>query len=225
MPLGCRINKSVSRPDKALVEKFRELPVANVDDCFLRFFAMNARIRPMNRFTKLVGPAYTVKVAEGDNLMLNKAMDLAEEGDVLVVDAFGYNSRAIFGEIIVNFCRKRGLAGIVLDGAIRDADAIAEMSDFPVYAIGVCPNGPYHNGPGTIGYPVSCGGQVVFPGDIIVGDRDGVMAIRPDDASEALALAEAVSRKEALLMRGISAEGVYPRPWVDEKLAELKCDF
>jgi regulator of RNase E activity RraA len=177
----------------------------------------------MNKAGKLLGPAFTVKVPEGDNLMLNKAMDMAESGDVLVIDAFGYPSRAIFGEIIVNFCRRRGIAGIIVDGAIRDADAIAAVNDFPVYAIGVCPNGPYHNGPGTIGYPVSCAGQVVFPGDIIVGDGDGVMAIRPEDAEEAAALALAVGKKEEGLLRGISESGVYPRSWVDEKLDELKC--
>lgn len=223
MPLGCRINKDIVRPDRKLVELFRDLPVANIDDCYLRHMAMNCRLRPMNKAGKLLGPAFTVKVPEGDNLMLNKAMDMAESGDVLVIDAFGYPSRAIFGEIIVNFCRRRGIAGIIVDGAIRDADAIAAVNDFPVYAIGVCPNGPYHNGPGTIGYPVSCAGQVVFPGDIIVGDGDGVMAIRPEDAEEAAALALAVGKKEEGLLRGISESGVYPRPWVDEKLDELKC--
>lgn len=223
MPIGCKINDNFERPDPELVKRFASLPVANIDDCCLRYFAMRYPLRLMSSASRLLGTAYTVKVAEGDNLMLNKAMDLARPGDVLVVDAGGYDTRAIFGEIIVSYCRKRGLAGIVVDGAIRDSGAIAALTDFPVYAIGVCPNGPYHNGPGIIGYPVSCAGQVVFPGDIIIGDADGVMAVRPGDAEELLAAASAVEEKEKSLLAGIEADGVYPRPWVDRRLDELGC--
>lgn len=225
MPVGCRIKKNIPRPDKGLIERFRSLCVANIDDTEGRDFAMNHRIRLMNKSKKLVGPAFTVKVPEGDNVMLNKAMDLAHPGDVLVVDAGGYPGRAIFGEIIVTYCRKRGIAGIVCDGGIRDSDGIGILEDFPVYAIGVCPNGPYHNGPGEIGFPVSCGGIVVRPGDIIVADSDGVIALDPMQAEAIAAATEAVNTKEDRLMAGIREEGVYPRPWVDACLSELKCEY
>lgn len=225
MSVGCRIKKDFARPPRELIERFLPLPVANIDDTQGRYFAMNGRIRLMNRSPKLVGPAFTVKVPEGDNVMLNKAMDLARPGDVLVVDAGAWTSRAIFGEIIVSYCRKRGIAGIVCDGGIRDSDAIARLEDFPVYAIGVSPNGPYHNGPGEAGFAVSCGGVVVNPGDIIVGDADGVIALDPATASAAAAAAEAVAVKEAALMAGIENEGVYPRAWVDTCLDALKCEY
>lgn len=225
MSVGCRIRKDIIRPDQKLMERFRDLPVANIDDTEGRDFAMNHRIRLMNRSKKLVGPAFTVKVPEGDNVMLNKAMDLARPGDVLVVDAGGYPGRAIFGEIIVTYCRKRGLAGIVCDGGIRDSDAIGELEDFPVYAIGVCPNGPYHNGPGEVNFPVSCGGIVVKPGDIIVADPDGVISLDPSRAEAIAAATEAVSAKEAKLLAGIRDEGVYPRPWVDGCLERISCEY
>ncbi|MBO5643011.1 MAG: RraA family protein [Kiritimatiellae bacterium] len=223
MVLGCRIYDDFKRPDKELVEKFASFPVANIDDCYDRYFAMRYPLRLMSNTKRLVGVAYTVKVPQGDNLMLNKAMDLAKPGDVLIVDAGGFDTRAIFGEIIVSYCKKRGIKGIVVDGAIRDSDAINEMTDFSVYAKGVAPDGPYHNGPGMIGTAVCCAGQVVFPGDIIVGDADGVIAIRPDDALEVIAKAEAIGEKERALLKGIDEEGVYPRPWVDKRLTELGC--
>lgn len=225
MAIGCRIRKNIVRPDKALVERFRPLPVANVDDTIGRIEAMNHRIRPVNRFAKLVGPAVTVKVPEGDNLMLHKAMDLAQPGDVLVIDAGADPCRAVFGEIIVQYCRKRGLAGIVVDGALRDLDAIGAMTDFPVYAIGACPNGPWKNGPGEINFPVTCGGIIVRPGDIIVGDADGVIAVRPEDAEALAAATEAVNAKEETWMAKIRDEGVFTRPWVDEKLAALSVEY
>lgn len=225
MSIGCRIRKDIVRPAKALVERFRPLPVANIDDTIGRVFAMNHRICPVNKFTRLVGPAFTVKVPEGDNLMLHKAMDLAQEGDVLVIDAGADPCRAVFGEIIVNYCRRRGIAGIIVDGALRDMDAIGALTDFPVYAIGACPNGPWKNGPGEINFPISCGGIVVNPGDLIVGDADGVIAIRPEDAEALAAATEAVNAKEEKWMKMIRDEGVFPRPWVDEKLSALNVEY
>lgn len=225
MSVGCRIKKSIVRPDKALIERFRPLPVANIDDTIGRVYAMNHRIRPVNRFGKLLGPAFTVKVPEGDNLMLHKAMSLAQPGDVLVIDAGGDPCRAIFGEIIVTYCRKVGIAGIVVDGAIRDVDAIGALTDFPVYAIGACPNGPWKNGPGEVNFPIACGGVRVNPGDIIVGDADGVIAVDPAIAEEIAAKTEAVNAREEKLMAGIRNEGVYPRPWMDEHLALVNVEY
>ena len=223
MSKGCKIIKDFVRPPKALVEEFRDMPVANIDDCMGRTAAMHCRIHPMNKGS-LVGTAFTIKVPEGDNLMFHKAMDMAQPGDVFIIDAGASPNRSIFGELMASYCRARGIAGIVVDGSIRDSEAIGEMTDFPVYAIGVTPNGPYKNGPGEINTPVSVGGIVVHPGDIIVGDADGVIVIYPEDAETVLAAVKAVKVKEAGIMKDIVEKTSYPRPWVDEKLKEIGCE-
>lgn len=222
MNYGCKIDLCYTRADPDLVEQFRGIPVANIDDCMNRLAALDASICPLNH-APLLGTAFTVRVPVGDNLMLHKAMDLAQPGDVIMIDAGGGMSRAILGELMTTYCQIRGLAGIVVDGCIRDRDALAQMA-FPVYACGATPNGPYKNGPGEIGTVISVGGQVIHPGDIIVGDGDGVIAISPEDAPAILEAAKAIVRKEAGIMRGILA-GSYPRPWVDEKLREIGCEF
>lgn len=221
--VGCRIVTGHKRPDKSLVARFQELPVANVGDCMNRVAAVHQDIVPMNK-SKLVGTAFTVKVPQGDNLMFHKAMDMAEPGDVIVIDAGGMENRAIFGELMINYCRLRGLAGVIVDGAIRDYDTISQM-DFPVYARGINPNGPYKNGPGEIGTPVSFGGQLVYPGDIVIGDADGIIFIRLEDAEELIEKTEAVFKMENGIMETMEKDGTYIRPWVDKKLEELGCEY
>ena len=122
------------------------------------------------------------------------------------------------------YCKTRGIRGIVVDGAIRDRDGISQMKDFPVYAKGVTPNGPYKNGPGEINVPVVIGGKIVHPGDIIVGDDDGVIIIDPSVASCIADATEAVEKKEADIMKHIVEDGTYVRPWVDELLKEIGCE-
>ncbi len=223
MSKGCKIIKDFPRPPRELVEAFRGMAVANIDDCMGRTAAMHYRIRPMNK-SKLLGTAFTIKVPEGDNLMFHKAMDMGKPGDVFVIDAGGSRFRSIFGELMATYCRARGVAGIVVDGSIRDAKAIGEMTDFAVYAAGVTPNGPYKNGPGEINTPVSVGGIVVRPGDIIVGDADSVIVIYPEDAEKLLSAVRAVQVKEEAIMRDIIEKVSYPRPWVDAKLKEIGCE-
>lgn len=174
--VGCRIYSGFQRPSQELINRFAGIPVANLGDCMNRIAAISQNIRPLNQ-AKLLGTAFTVKVPPGDNLMLHKAMDLAKPGDVLMIDAGGTTDRAIFGEIMTSYCRGRNLAGLVVDGSIRDFEALSQM-DYPVYASGVSPNGPYKNGPGEIGTEIVVGGQVIHPGDIVIGDGDGVIAVR-----------------------------------------------
>ena len=224
MSKGNKIIENFQRPDKKLVQCFAGIPVANIDDCMGRTAAMNYRIRPMNR-SKLLGTAFTIKVPEGDNLMFHKAMDMAKPGDVFVIDAGGSPNRSIFGELMVNYCRIRGIAGIVVDGSIRDSDTIGQMEDFPVYAIGVTPNGPYKNGPGEINFPVSVGGQVIRPGDILVGDSDSVLVIRPEDAPEVARAAAAVQKKEQGQLASILSGEGFPRPFVEQTLARLGVEY
>jgi RraA family protein len=221
--VGCKVIQNFKRPEKSLVESFRNLPVANIDDCLNRLSSVHQDIRPVNK-TKLLGTAFTVKVPEGDNLMFHKAMDMAEEGDVIVIDAGGSTNRAIFGELMINYCKLRGLAGVIVDGSIRDYDTLSIM-DFPVYARGVTPKGPYKNGPGEVNTVISFGGQVVHPGDIVVGDADGIVFIRPDEAKILLEKVENVSKKEEEIMKTMITQGTYKRPWVDAKLKEIDCEY
>ena len=189
-----------------------------------RTAAVESSIVPIGK-GQLLGTAFTVQVAQGDNLMFHAAMDLAKPGDVIVIDAGGFTERAIFGELMATYCKVRGIRGIVCDGAIRDAEGLAAMEDFPVYAKAVTPNGPYKNGPGQINVPVVIGGKVVHPGDIVVGDIDGVLFIRPENARQLAEATLAVGRKEAEIMRHIMEDGTYIRPWVDTLLQQINCEI
>lgn len=222
MQIGCSIRKNIDRPARELVELFRGKAVANIDDNMNRIAAIDAAIRPIGH-GQLLGTAFTVRVPQGDNLMFHAAMDLAQPGDVIVIDAGGFADRAIFGELMATYCKLRGIRGIVCDGAIRDSAALSKMEDFPVYARAITPNGPYKNGPGEINVPVVIGGKVVFPGDIVVGDEDGVLFIRPDTAQAIASATQNVEQKEAAIMRHILEDGTYKRPWVEEKLQEIGC--
>ncbi len=224
MSVGNKIVYDFERPAKELVEQFRGMPVANIDDNMGRIAAVDSAIVPINS-SPLLGTAFTIRMPQGDNLMFHKAMDMAQPGDVIMIDVGGSVDRAIFGELMATYCRARGIAGIVCDGAIRDRDGLSKMTDFAVYAKGVTPNGPYKNGPGEINTPVVIGGKLVNPGDIIVGDEDGVIIISPKDAEEVLAATRATMKKEAQIMKDILEKGEYIRPWVDEKLKEIGCEM
>ncbi|MGI6662508.1 MAG: RraA family protein [Bacillota bacterium] len=207
--MGKRIITDFKRPDKELIERFRGKASANVSDCTGRLFAMDSRIRPMGKGKSLVGPAFTVNAAMADNLLFHKALLLAKPGDVLVVNAAGDRNYSVCGDIMFQIARKAGIAGIVIDGCIRDVEFL-EQNDFPVYAIGVTPRGPYKNGPGEINVDICCGGQVVHPGDLIVGDADGITVVYPDDMAAVADEVEKVIAKEAafedMIERGRWAE-------------------
>lgn len=221
--VNCRVYNSFDRPDKALLERFRDIPVANLDDCMGRLAAVHEAIKPVGK-AGLVGPALTVKVSEGDNLMMHYAMDLVQEGDVLVIDAGGRTERAIFGNLMVSYLIKKKLAGIVVDGAIRDKAEIA-ASGLPVYARGVTPNGPWKNGPGEVNTPVQIGGRIVYPGDIVVADEDGVLFVAPQDAEELLQKVTSVMQTEATVLQNVQEHGTMDRPWVMKNLTALHCEF
>ena len=180
--VGNRIFKDFERPSKELVELFRDIPSSNINDEMCRLYCMHDYIHPLNEMP-LLGTAFTVKTAIGDSLFIHEALDLAKPGDVLVIDAGSGNNRSLAGEIMLTLAYKKGLAGVVVDGCLRDLDGIRKLP-MAVYAKGITPQGPFKNGPGEINVPVSCGGQVVFPGDILVGDQDGIVVIRPQDAEK-----------------------------------------
>lgn len=209
MSIGCRIRKNIIRPDQKLIEAFRDIPVANIDDCMNRIACLDAHIRPINH-TPLLGVAFTVRCPAGDNLMLHKAMDLAQPGDVIVIAATGSMSRSICGDIMSTYSKSRGIKGFIVDGCIRDYDELSAYTDFSVYARGVTPNGPYKNGPGEINFPVSVGGIVINPGDILIGDGDSVVVIRPEEAEELAKAAAAVHKKEEGQLESIHSGKGFP---------------
>lgn len=224
MSIGCKIIKDFNRPAPELVARFKDMPVANIDDNMGRIAAVDAAIEPIGYKGQLLGTAFTVRVPQGDNLMFHAAMDLAKPGDVIVIDAGGFTDRAIFGELMATYCKSRGIKGIVCDGAIRDRGGLATMEDFHVYARAATPNGPYKNGPGETNVPVVIGGKTVYPGDIVVGDDDGVLFIRPELANALADATLAVEAKEADIMSHIINDGTYNRPWIEEKLKEIGCE-
>jgi RraA family protein len=186
-------------PDADLIEAFRPFSTSLISDNLERL-AGPVGLRPFHRGGGMVGRALTVRTRSGDNLVVHQALNLARAGDVVVVDGGGDTSRALVGEIMKTIAEQRGAAGFVIDGAIRDAAAFA-ASDFPCFARAAIHRGPYKNGPGEINVPVSVGGCVVAPGDIVVGDEDGVVVFSP---VVALALLDAVraqaAREQAMLI-------------------------
>lgn len=224
MSIGFKINYEISRPNKDLVDSFKGIPVANICDEMSRMSCIDGSIRPFNK-TPLVGTAFTVKAPDGDNLMFHKALDLAQPGDVIVLTSIGAPMRSCCGEIMMRYARAKGIVGFVIDGLIRDVDGTTQFTDFSVYARGVAPLGPYKEGPGEINVPIAVGHQVVCPGDIIVGDADGLVVIKPEEAETVLELAKNHMKNEEITMASIEAGNGMEHGWVDEILKRKKCEM
>ena len=178
--------------------------------------AMHGRIAALHPSMKFAGTAVTVDVRPGDNLMIHAAMALARPGDVLVVDGKGDQTIALMGEIMISACRKLGLAGVVIDGAVRDSLTLCDMG-FPVFSVGTNPNGPTKNVPGRINHPVSVGGVTVQPGDLVTADADGVVVVARESIAALLPLAEKKVADEAKRIAAI-AQGKTSAPWLDAAL-------
>ena len=221
MTIGFRVLNAQRKVAAEWVARYREVPVANVSDSMNRMTAGGSRLRPMHRQGVLAGPALTVKARPGDNLMLHYALDIAEPGDVIVVDAGGDLTNALIGEMMVAYAVKRGVAGIVINGAIRDAANIG-AGDFPLFAAGISHRGPYKDGPGEINVPIAIDGMVIEPGDLIIGDDDGLLCVPYDQVAEVYDRATAKHAAEEKQMRQI-AEGTNDRSWVLESLKKKGC--
>lgn len=220
--IGFQILQRERQVSAQLVAAFQGLPVANISDSMARMTAGGARLRPMHKGGYLAGPALTVKTRPGDNLMIHKALMLARPGDVIVVDGGGDVTNALFGEIMVATARKAGVAGVVLHGAVRDIDEISR-GDFPLYAIGVTHRGPYKDGPGEINVPIAIDGMVVHPGDLIVGDADGLLCVPYEQAEAILAATLKKGEAEQVMLADIAA-GKLDTAWVDATLRRLGCN-
>ncbi|HTH61380.1 MAG TPA: RraA family protein [Paraburkholderia sp.] len=217
-PVGWREYPSAAQADAATLAALRELAVSLLSDNMGRASGI-VGLTAYHRPKPLAGTAVTVRTRGGDNLAIHRAFDFCRPGDVLVIDGAGELTQALMGDIMSSYAESLGVLGLVIDGAIRDVGAIRQR-DFPVYARGVTHRGPYKNGPGEINVPVSVGGMVVHPGDIIVGDEDGVLAISPADVEAVIAGARRQGDKEAESLRAI-AEGRFDRSWVIPRLERM----
>ena len=220
MAVGKRIYLKRHMPDPEVMMQFKTIPASNTCDVMGRNAAMNPRIKLVSspKDQMMVGPALTVKARGGDNLALHAALNMAQEGEVLVVSNEGDNTRALMGEIMMAYLRyTKKVAGIVLDGPIRDIDEIGKW-DFPVYATGTTPGGPYKEGPGEINVPISCGEISVNPGDIILADPDGVIVIPRKDAAQILEDAKKFQAADEGKLAA-AKNGTAKRDWVEKTLA------
>lgn len=223
MAVGNRIAVRQRAVAADVIDKFRTLPVANVSDSMGRMVAGGAQLRPFHRGGILAGPAITVKARPGDNLMVHAALDRAKPGDVIVVDAGGDMTNAIIGELMVAHAAYLGLAGIVINGAVRDIVAIREGS-FPIYALGVSHRGPYKDGPGEVNFPISIAGMAVMPGDLVLGDDDGLVVVPFDDVDVVHAAAAKKHAAETAQLERI-ALGQNDRRWVQQALIASGCEI
>ena len=213
--LGFRVLVSPQRVDTSVLDRFRGLASSNLADAMGRFNFMDAGIRSRSGFP-MCGLAVTVNARPADNLMIHKALQVAQPGDVVIVNTCGNTTSAVFGELMCTTAAAAKLGGIVVDGAIRDVDGITTLG-FPAYSRTVCPGGCDKDGPGEINVPISCGGTVVMPGDIIVGDDDGIAVVPRDHAEDVLTLVQELMERERKRIAEIQA-GTLFRPDVDDLL-------
>lgn len=182
------IEHEVERPDQNIVSAFETIPSTIVSDVTGNIgLTMDSGIKPMCRGVQTAGTAVTVKASPGDNLIIHKAITMAEPGDILVIDCNGYTETGHMGELMCGSCKANDLAGVVIDGGVRDREELREMG-YPVYARGVNPQGPLKQDPGSINVTITCGDISVDPGDIVVGDGDGLAVIPGTNAEEVLEL-------------------------------------
>lgn len=215
-----RVMQPKRRVSPETVEKFRVVPAAVISDCMSRLAAGGASLRPMHAGGKvLAGPAFTVKTRPGDNLFVHKAIDTALPGDIIVVDAGGDLTNAIVGEMMLTHAETRGIAGVVIYGAIRDYGHVKNHT-FPVFAAGVTHRGPLHDGPGEINVPIAISGMVIEPGDLMIGDDDGLMCI-PYDETEIVYPAAAKRLAGENAQRERVRNGTVDRRWIDDCLAKI----
>jgi regulator of RNase E activity RraA len=215
---GFRMRRDIERATPDVIAGFAAFETPEISDLMNRLYTMNSAIRSLTApDLRLLGPACTVKAFPGDNLMVHKSLDIVQPGDVVVIDASSSTMTAVLGDLISMKARHRGIAGFVVDGLVRDLPAILRLVDFPVFARGVTPIGPLHRGPGEINYPVSAGGIVVNPGDVIVGDLNGVVVVPRQLAGELLERLQTRAPAEKAYADSV-AQGQFSNDWVNQAL-------
>lgn len=209
--------RDIERVDADIVSQAAKYPSSILADVAGRRGALSGRIAPLAPSMRFAGPAITVEVRPGDNLMIHAAMAVAKPGDVIVVDGKGDLSSALMGEIMSQQCVALGVAAVVIDGAVRDSEAIRELG-FPMYAAGLNPNGPTKFVPGRLNHPISIGGVTVHPGDLVVGDADGVTVIERAKAAAMLPLAAEKVAAETKRIEDIKNRKALAPAWLNGAL-------
>lgn len=210
------IIRDFERAPADIVRQAAEFQPAILADVAGRRGAMHGRIKALRPRMKLAGPAFTIEVRPGDNLMIHAAIAMARPGDVLVIDGKADQSAALMGTIMMTACQQLGIAGVVIDGAVRDSLEIDEM-DYPVFSVGTNPNGPTKNIGGRIGHPVTVGGVTVLPGDFVIGDGDGVVVVEREKIEALLPLAAKKVKDEAARIAAIKT-GDTAAKWLQSAL-------
>ncbi len=201
-----KIITDIKRPPQEIIDGFKKHDVCKIGDAMAGHGLMNYQIKPITPKMRVVGPACTVLTRPGDALYVQKVIEVAKPGDVVVIDAGDIRDVACIGERLGYYMKLRGVAGIVVDGAIRDSRGLIDMG-MPVFAKSICTKIFGSVGPGAINVPIQCGGVTVNPGDIIVGDDDGVVCIPQEAAEEVLKAADLHLEQELLRLRQIEQEG------------------
>lgn len=209
--------RDIERVDTRVVEEASKYPASILADVAGRRGALSGRIAALAPTMRFAGAAITVEVRPGDNLMIHAALAVAKPGDVILVDGKGDLSSALMGEIMCQQAVALGVAAVVIDGAVRDAEAIRELG-FPMYAAGLNPNGPSKSVPGRLNHPISIGGVTVKPGDLVVGDGDGVTVIERDKAAAMLPLAAEKLAAETKRIADIKSRKALRPGWLDGAL-------
>jgi len=211
------IRKDFERVPAEVVRRASGFAASILADVAGRRGTLDGRIQPLSPSMRLAGPAFTIEVRAGDNLMIHAAINMAKPGDILVIDGKADRTCALMGSIMINACKKVGLGGVVIDGAVRDTEELRELG-FPVYAICANPNGPTKFVPGRINWPISCGGIAIEPGDLLVGDADGVVAVEREKAASLLELAaQKVADERARIADIVAGRNLRPK-WLDGSL-------
>lgn len=216
--IGFRYVEDIERASSEIVKQAHNYAAANLSDGMNKFYTMEYGIRQMYDFPKMVGTAVTVKVRSGDNLMLHKAIGLTKPGDVLVVETQGGNGYAVAGELMVRCMKELGLSGMVVDGVIRDLEECQRIG-LPIFARGTVCGAGDKTGPGEVNFPIACGGVVVMPGDIVVGDKDGVVVIPKADAQDVFLAADKKLASEKKRHEEIN-NGIYVKQDVEQNMVK-----
>jgi 4-hydroxy-4-methyl-2-oxoglutarate aldolase len=211
------IRRDFERVAPDIVRKAAGFAASILADVAGRRGTLDGRIAAVVPSARMAGPAFTIEVRPGDNLMIHAALSLAQPGDVLVIDGKGDRTCALLGSIMMTAAKKLGLAGVVIDGAVRDTEELRAL-ELAVYAVASNPNGPTKFTPGRINWPISCGGVAVHPGDLVVGDADGVVVVEREKAASLLdAAAAKVSDERARVADILAGRNLRPK-WLDGAL-------
>lgn len=219
------INRRVSAVPRRVVDQLAAFPVALIGDAMGRYGCMEYMIKPLHEQFRIAGPAVTVQTYRADNLMLHKALEMAEENDIIVVDGGGICDTGLWGALMSRMAVKKKIGGIVLDGGARDRLEIIEMG-FPVFCKAVSPMGGFKASPGSVNTTITCGRVSVSPGDVIIGDADGVVVVPGRIAAEILQKAQEVQKKEAEIIKNMEAgESLYNLLKLDKVLEKMEITY